>query len=254
MGKKHKKKKLIKKQDDKDINKSVPGKPVKQKKINRLKTAIKEKRTRIKEKFESENKKWAIIMICGAAVFALLIQSWLEAGFNPDAIKNSFGFVKTSAMEALKVNNNFDITNTNFESSVYAAPGETDKEIFSFEIGAGSKTVLFKELKLTKSGSTPSSRIVRLKLIEAENVICEAQKRDDDFTFKKFTSVLQPGTNKKYIVKADFANDTESGTRLKFSLDDPYDIGLFIDDSAYFALDTFPFEGPYTTIVGWRKK
>ncbi|MBN1494654.1 hypothetical protein JW911_02880 [Candidatus Peregrinibacteria bacterium] len=223
----------------------------KQKKITKLKTAIKEKRNEI---FESENKKWAIVMICGAAFFALLIQSWLEAEFNPEKIKTSFGLVRTSAIEAFKITNNFDITNLNGSDGAYAAPGETDKQVFAFELSSDNKTVLFKNLILTKEGSALSEKILRLKLFEGENAISEADRKNDAFTFKKFTSVLQPYTKKTYTVKADFADDTEPGTRLKFSLLNAYGIGLFVDENPFYALDTFPFEGPYTTLVGWRKK
>jgi len=234
------------------------------KRIAKIKTAIKEKKAAIKGKikekraqiFESSSKMWKIFAILGTALVSLIIQYYVSNIFDPDMLKTNAAQTKTSAQEAYKINKSFDIINTESTNpGYYLATGETDKDIYSFAVKSKDNgPVVLEELVLTETGSIPQGFITNIRLFEGENAISKAEIKKDKFVFKKITSIIQPGVEKKYVVKADVAKEGSSGIRFKLSLLNPTDIIVTVNDDPVYALDTFPFDGAYATIVGWRKK
>jgi len=222
------------------------------KKLKEIKNTFKEKKTKI---FESPNKLRAIIMIFGSVMTALLIQYYVFTGFNPEMIQTNIAQIKSLAQETYKLNNAFDLIDTEKNNSGhYIASGEKDKDVFSFALQSKEKTIVLHEVILTKTGGTPDNFLSTVKLYEGENVIAQTQGKNGKFTFNQFTSVLQPNTNKNYVFKADVADNALPGNRFKFSIELPTDLTVLIDDKELYGLDTYPFAGAYVSIVGWRKK
>jgi len=250
---------IITKPEEPETKEKAP----KVKRIAKLKTVIKAKKEviagKIKAKrtqiFESSDKIWGIITIFASALLALIIQYYVFNTFNPDLIQANIGQIKSQAQEAYMLTKYFDVIDAEKTNpGYYMGFGETNKDIFSFELKAEEKTALLKELILTKTGNLSENYLTNIRLYEGENAIAQAEINNDKFIFKKFTSVLQPGTTKKYIVKTDIAGDGISGTRFRLSLVNPTDITVVIDEDPVYSLDTYPFDGGYITIVGWRKK
>lgn len=201
-----------------------------------------------------DRKGWSIAVILIATFGALGIQSAIESKMNPETARASVSTLKSAAREAYKISSDYNIVETEIKNrGHYIAPGDTDTDVFSFGIQTNENTVVLKELKIKKLGETNDDDLIRAKLYEGENVISEAKIQRGELNFKKFVSVLQPGTYKEYILKLDLKQETKPGVRFKFEITNPYDIGLYVEEEPVYSLDTYPIEGAYVTVVGWKK-
>lgn len=230
--------------------------PKKQKAPKKPKLKMKIKKgleTHKKHILSFSHKGWSIIVFLFVVLAAFVIQSILEAKIDPDIVKANITQVKSSAREAFKINPAYDIIHTEKHNrGHYIASGDTEIDVFSFGIKTKENTIILKETKVSLIGDISDEHFLKAKLFEGENVIAESKIHDSTFYFKNFTSVLQEGTYKEYIVKLDISENIKAGSRFKFSILSPYDILLEVDDKPVYALDQYPVNGAFVTVIGWR--
>ncbi len=232
----------------KKMKKIEKGEIVKQTPNLNIKEIWKEQKRHI---FAFDRKGWSVAVILTAAFGALGIQSIIDSKINPQTVKASISTLKSAAREAYKISSDFDIIEIEAgKRGHYIAPGEIDAGAFSFGVRADKKTVVLKEIRITKIGKINDEDFAKVKLYEGDNVIAEAKIQGEKFHFNRFISVLQPNTYKEYFVKLDLKKETKPGVRFKLEISNPYDIGLYVDDKPVNSLDTYPIEGAYVTVVG----
>lgn len=250
--KKSKKKQKGKK---KPIAKSVKAVVKKQPKvIEKKKITLKMRLLEYKKQiFSFDHKGWNIAVLMIAAIGAIGIQSFMDTKMNPETAQANIAYSQTSASEAYKIFSTHDIIDTEKSNrGHFIAPGETDIIVYSFGIQSGSENILLKELRLNKIGNIDDKYFIKAVLYEGENAIATSRMQNGELYFRRFTSVLQPDTYKDYYVKLDLSEEAKVGARFKFEISNPYSFRLLINDQPVYALDTYPLDGAYVTIVGWR--
>lgn len=234
----------------KDLEKSI-----KKEKLEKVqKKIVKEAKKFKNNAFGFHDKKWSVGVILTALVLAFFIQTILEGHFNPSIVQAKMLNLKSNAIEAFKITSDVDIIESEkLNDGHYIAPGDTNIDVFSFGIKSDENTIIFQELKLTKEGKINDDKLIRAQLYEGEDVITEAKIRKGKFYFKNFKSIIQPDTEKNYIIKLDISDETKPGARFKFLVDSPYDFLITKDHQAVHELDRYPLDGAYVTVVGYRK-
>lgn len=211
------------------------------------------KQNKKKFKFPFNDKRWGILVLGITIFFAFFIQSVLDAKFNPDTVQANMLTNHSSAREAYKISDLYNVINTEKDNH-YIAPGEEEVNVYSFAIQTFSEPLVLNELRLNLKGDLKNDDIEKVQLFENESVIAKTYSlKDGKIDFKNFTSVLQANSYKEYIVKMDISDNATSGARFKFEISGPYDILIKKDDSPVYSLDTYPFSGSYVTVLGWRK-
>lgn len=186
------------------------------------------------------------------ATFAYFTQAYLDARFNPDVVQaNIFG--KSGKMiEAFKINDAYSVHEVEGES-YYAAPGDTEVNSFAFAIDSHTKTLVFKNINLRAVGDLPKNSIKNAKLLENDIVISKGRVQNNEISFSKFTSILQPETSKTYKVQLDISEELKSGARFKLQIPNPYNLTIYLNDEVDYSLGDYPIDGAYVSVVGWRK-
>jgi len=215
------------------------------KKINIQKLIKKHK----KKIFSFNSKGWSVTVFLLMAVFAYFTQAYLDARFNPSVAQANMLGARGEVAEAFKINDAYNVFNVEGES-YYAAPGDTDVNAFAFGIDANSKTAILKDLNLNIVGENV---VKSARLLEFGEVVAEGKIKDNQINFAKFTSILQPGTSKIYKVQVDVDEEIKSGSRFKLQIVNPYSISIYLDNEIDYSLGSYPIDGAYVSVVGWRK-
>lgn len=218
------------------------------KKIN-IQKLIKKHKKRI---IGFKSKRWSIAVFLFMAVFAYFTQAYLDAKFNPDVVQANVLGKSGKAIEAFKINDVYKVHEIEGES-YYAAPGDTDVNSFAFGIDAYSETLVLKGVNLKTVGDLPKHAIRNAKLLEDDNVISEARIKNNEISFSKFTSIIQPETSKIYKVQVDISDELKSGSRFKLQIPNPYNLSIYLNDEIDYSLGAYPIDGAYVSVVGWRK-
>jgi len=202
--------------------------------------------------FAFDTKSLSVVAFLITILGAFTIQSLLSGDNNQSLQTNIAGTTRSSAMEAFEISQDYNVIQIN-NGNYYVHPGETDAEIFAFAIDNKNTGLILKELRLSKIGELTDGDFVTAKLYEGENIISEATIHDNEFYFRGFTSTINEGTYKEYIVKVDMIAEVNAGARFKFEIKSPYDIFILQNEKIMRKLDQYPIEGNYITTVGWRR-
>lgn len=215
------------------------------KKIN-IQKLIKQNKKSI---FSFQNKGWSISVFIMMAVFAYFTQAYLDAKFNPSVAQANVLGAHGKVTEAFKINDAYDVFAVEGES-YYSAPGDTDVDAFAFGVDANSDTAILKGLTLNIVGENV---IKGARLLELGEVVAEGKIKDNQISFAKFTSILQPGTSKVYKVQIDVDEAIKSGSRFKLQIVNPYSVSIYLNNEIDYSLGAYPIDGAYVSVVGWRK-
>lgn len=183
------------------------------------------------------------------AVFAYFTQAYLDARFNPSVAQANVLGARGEVAEAFKINNAYDVFKIEGES-YYAASGDTDVNAFAFGVDSNNQTAILKGLTLDIVGENV---IKGARLLELGEVVTEGKIKNNQISFSKFTSILQPGTSKVYKVQVDVEEEIKSGSRFKLQIVNPYSISIYLNNEIDYSLGSYPIDGAYVSVVGWRK-
>lgn len=198
-----------------------------------------------------KSKRWSIAVFLFMFVIAYLTQAYLDAKFNPDVVQANV-LSSNKAIEAFKINPSYNVHEIEGES-YYAAPGDTDVNAFAFGVDTKNETLVLKSLNLNIVGELPEGTIKSAKLLEDDEVISEARIRNNEISFSKFTSIIQPESSKVYRVQVDISEELKSGSRFKLVIPSPYSLSIYVNNEIDYSLGAYPIDGAYVSVVGWRK-
>lgn len=215
------------------------------KKIN-IQKLIKKHKKRI---FSFNSKGWSVTVFLMMAVFAYFTQAYLDAKFNPSVAQANVLGARSEVTEAFKINTAYNVFKMEDES-YYAAPGDTDVNAFAFGIDANNETAILKGLTLNIVGENV---IKSARLLELGEVVAEGKIKNNQISFAKFTSILQPETSKVYKVQIDVEEEIKSGSRFKLEIVNPYSLSIYLNNEIDYSLGSYPIGGAYVSVVGWRK-
>lgn len=200
-----------------------------------------------------KSKRWSIAVFVFMAVFAYFTQGYLDARFNPEVAQANIMHGSSKIVEAFKINDTYEVLETDSANIHYIAPDEEDALAFAFGVDANNETVVFKGIQLHVVGNIDSGKLLEARLMEGEEVLATSKVKEGEITFSKFTSILQPETSKQFTVRLDITGDILTGSRFKLQIENPYALRLYVNDEADYSLGDYPISGGYVSVVGWRK-